>query len=79
MQAGQDLHAIGVYFAVMIVATGFLLSADACAGDYTVSYAFDGTTRGDIAAGAMSALNEEGTSKECQYETPCTIELTNLI
>lgn len=60
---------------VMIVATGVLLPVDAFAGDYTVSYAFDGTTREDVAAGAMSALNEEGTSRECQYERPCTIEL----
>ena len=61
---------------VMIVATGLLSSVDAFAGDYTVSYAFDGTTREDVAAGATSSLNEEGTTKECQYERSCTIELT---
>ncbi|MET4801520.1 hypothetical protein [Bradyrhizobium sp. LB11.1] len=60
----------------MIVATGLLLPANAFAGDYTVSYAFDGTTGDDVAASAMSALNDEGTSKECQYERRCTIELT---
>src|SRR4051794_16910907 len=61
---------------VMIVATGLLLSADAFAGDYTVSYAFDGTTKADVAAGTTSALNEEGTTNECHYEKPCAIELT---
>ncbi|GEC47413.1 hypothetical protein ACK28Q_28905 [Bradyrhizobium japonicum] len=60
---------------LMIVATG-LLSVDAFAGDYTVSYAFDGTTREDVSAGATSSLNEEGTTKECQYDRHCTIELT---
>ncbi|WP_456623995.1 MULTISPECIES: hypothetical protein [unclassified Bradyrhizobium] len=61
---------------IMIVATGLLPSVDAFAGDYTVSYAFDGTTREDVAAGATSSLSEEGTTKECQYEKSCTIELT---
>lgn len=61
---------------VMIVATGFLLSVDASAGDYIVSYAFDGTTKGNAPAGATSPLNEEGTAKDCQYDRPCTIELT---
>lgn len=61
---------------LVIVATGLLLSLDAFAGDYTVSYAFDGTTRADVAAGVTSALNEEGITKECQYERRCTIELT---
>ena len=61
---------------VMIVATGLLRSGDALAGDYTVSYAFDGTTREDVAAGATSSLNEEGSTKECQYDRSCTIELT---
>jgi len=60
---------------IVIVATGLVLSADASAGDYTVSHAFDGTTREDVAAGATSALNEEGITKECQYEQRCTIEL----
>ena len=61
---------------VMIIATGLLLSVATFAGDYTVSYAFDGTTTEDVVAGATSALNEEGITKECQYETHCTIELT---
>lgn len=61
---------------VMIVAASLLLSVDAFAGDYTVSYAFDGTTSEDVAAGATSSLNEEGAAKECQYDRPCTIELT---
>lgn len=61
---------------VMMVVTGLLPSIDAFAGDYTVSYAFDGTTREDVAAGVMSSLSEEGTTKECQYETRCTIKLT---
>jgi hypothetical protein len=60
---------------VMIVAAGLLASVDAFAGDYTVSYAFDGTTREDVAAGATSSRNEAGTTKECQYEKPCTIDL----
>lgn len=60
---------------VMIVVTGLLLSAEAFAGDYTVSYAFDGATKEDGAAGTTSSLNEEGTTKECQYERSCTIEL----
>ena len=61
---------------VVIAAAGLLASVDAFAADYTVSYAFDGTTREDVAAGATSSLNEAGTTKECQYETSCTIELT---
>jgi hypothetical protein len=62
-------------FSVMITATGLFLSVDASAGDYIVSYAFDGTTREDVAAGATSLLNEEGITKECQYDRSCTIEL----
>lgn len=61
---------------VSIVATSLLLSVDAFAGDYTVSYAFDGTTREDVAAGATSALNEEGATQECRYERQCAIKLT---
>ncbi|MCK1475528.1 hypothetical protein IVB27_12100 [Bradyrhizobium sp. 197] len=61
---------------VTIAAIGLLLSVDAFAGDYAVSYAFDGTTREDVAAGTTSSLNETGTAKECQYDRPCTIELT---
>lgn len=61
---------------LVIVATGLLLSLEAFAGDYIVSYAFDGTTRADVAAGATSALNEVGSTKECQYDKRCTIELT---
>ncbi len=61
---------------LVIVATGLLPSLEAFAGDYTVSYAFDGTTRADVAAGATSALNEPGVTKECQYERRCTVELT---
>ena len=60
---------------VVIVATCLLQSLDAFAGDYTVSFAFDGTTRADVAAGVTSALNEEGSTKECQYGRRCTIEL----
>jgi hypothetical protein len=60
----------------MIVAAGLLASVDAFAGDYVVSYAFDGATKEDAAAGATSSLNEAGTMKECQYDRPCTIELT---
>ena len=63
-------------FFVMILAVGLLPPVMAFAGDYTVSYAFDGTTKEDVARGATSALNEEGTTKECQYERSCTIELT---
>ncbi|MGL9620921.1 hypothetical protein QRQ56_23175 [Bradyrhizobium sp. U531] len=62
--------------ALVIVATGLLLPLDAFAGDYTVSYAFDGTTRADVAAGVTSALSEKGTTKECQYGRRCMIELT---
>ena len=61
---------------VMTVAIGLLLSVDAFAGDFTVSYAFDGTTREDVAAGATSSLNEVGTTKECRYDRYCRIELT---
>ncbi len=61
---------------VMMVATGLFLSVDALAGDYAVSYAFDGTTKEDVAAGATSSLNEEGATKECLYGKSCTIELT---
>jgi hypothetical protein len=50
---------------VTIAAIGLLLSVDAFAGDYAVSYAFDGTTREDVAAGTTSSLNETGTAKEC--------------
>lgn len=61
---------------LVIVAIGLLLSLDAFAGDYTVSYAFDGTTRADVARGVMGASNEEGIAKECQYGRRCTIALT---
>ena len=61
---------------VIIVATGLLRSVDAFAGDYTVSYAFDGETEEGVATGATNPLNEVGTIKECQYDRPCTIELT---
>ena len=61
---------------VVIVATSLLLSLEAFAGDYIVSYAFDGTTRADVAAGTTSALNEAGSTKECRYDRRCTIELT---
>jgi hypothetical protein len=61
---------------VMIVVTGLLPSVAAFAGDYTVSYAFNGAREDDVAAGATSSLNEAGTTKECQYERSCTIELT---
>lgn len=60
---------------LVVVATGLLLPLEAFAGDYIVSYAFDGTTRADVAAGAMSALNEVGSTKECQYDRLCTIQL----
>ncbi|WP_426419513.1 hypothetical protein [Bradyrhizobium genosp. A] len=61
---------------VMIVATGLLRSVDAFAGDYAVSYAFDGETEEGVATGATNPLNEVGTTNECQYDRPCTIELT---
>jgi hypothetical protein len=60
----------------VMVATGLVVSRAALAGDYTVSYAFDGTTRADVARGATGASNEDGVAKECQYERRCTIELT---
>ncbi|QIP08542.1 hypothetical protein [Bradyrhizobium symbiodeficiens] len=60
----------------VIVATGLVLSTHAFAGDFTVSYAFDSTTRADVARGAMGASNEEGIAKECQYERRCAIKLT---
>ncbi len=60
---------------LVIVATGLLLSPDAFAGDYIVSYAFDGTTRADVARGATGATNEVGIAKECQYRQGCTIKL----
>ena len=59
----------------VIVAAGLLLSLDAFAGDYAVSYAFDGTTRADVARGATGATNEVGIAKECQYGRNCTIKL----
>lgn len=61
---------------VVIVAAGLLRSVDAFAGDYTVSYAFGGETKEGVATGATYPLNEVGTTKECQYDSPCTIELT---
>ncbi|MCK1387378.1 hypothetical protein [Bradyrhizobium sp. 21] len=61
---------------VTIAAIGVFLSVDAFAGDYTVSYAFDGTTKEHVAAGATNSFNEAGIAKECQYDRPCTIELT---
>jgi len=60
----------------MIVTAGLLLSFDAFAGDYTVSYAFDGTTGEGVVAGTTSPLHEEGIVRECLYERSCTIELT---
>lgn len=60
---------------LVIVATGLVRSAEALAGDYTVSYAFDGTTRADVARGATGASNEVGIAKECQYGRGCTIRL----
>jgi hypothetical protein len=60
----------------VMVATGLVVSRDALAGDYTVSYAFDGTTRADVARDVTGASNEGGVAKECQYERRCTIELT---
>jgi len=61
---------------VMIVVAGLLRSVDASAGDYSVSYAFDGTTKEGVATGATESLNEAGITKECLYDRPCTIELT---
>jgi len=61
---------------VMIVVTGLLPSIAAFAGDYTVSYAFDGAREDDVAAGATSSLNDAGTTKECWYEKYCRISLT---
>jgi hypothetical protein len=44
-----------------------LLGAEARAGDYTVSYAFDGKDS-----------NEVGTARECSYDALCTIELRQI-
>ncbi|ULK99336.1 hypothetical protein [Bradyrhizobium sp. I71] len=60
---------------VTSLATVLLPSVETFAGDYTVSYAFDGTTRADVARGATGASNEVGIAKECQYGRGCTIEL----
>jgi hypothetical protein len=60
----------------MILVTSLVRSVDAFAGDYTLSYAFDGTTMENATTGATNALNEVGTTKECQYDRRCTIELT---
>lgn len=61
---------------ISIVVTALLLSADAFADDYTVSYVFDGAARAGIVADAASSLREEGSTRECEYERPCKIELT---
>jgi hypothetical protein len=60
----------------IVLAAGVLQATAALAGDYTVSYAFDGTTAEDVAAGATSPLNEEGTRTECEYKKLCSIELS---
>lgn len=60
---------------LLVVLTAGLSSVDAFAGDYTVSYAFDGTTSEDVATGATSAFNETGTTKACRYDSYCTLEL----
>ncbi len=60
---------------LVILAFGILGAGGAVAGDYTVSYAFDGTAPEDAAAGT-SPLNETGTMKECAYGAHCGIELT---
>ncbi len=60
---------------VIIGMTSLLASIDAFAGDYTVSYAFDRTTREDVTAGATSPFNEAGTTNECQYDRYCRIVL----
>ncbi|WP_035705045.1 hypothetical protein [Bradyrhizobium genomosp. I (2014)] len=62
--------------AVAVIVTALELPSCAIAGDYTVSYAFDGTTRADVARGATGASNEVGIAKECRYGQRCTIELT---
>lgn len=62
--------------AVAVIVTVLEPLSYAIAGDYTVSYAFDGTTKADVARGATGASNEVGVTKECQYEGRCTIELT---
>lgn len=61
--------------AVAVIVTALESLPYAIAGDYTVSYAFDGTASEDVAAGATSSLNEEGTTKECWYDRYCKIEL----
>lgn len=65
-----------LFLSFVMIATGLAISRNALAGDYAVSYAFDGTTRADVARGATGASNEDGSAKECQYDRRCTIELT---
>lgn len=61
---------------VVIIVIALVQSYDAVAGDYTVSYAFDGTTAQDVAAAVTSSLNEQGTRQDCTYGTFCTIRLS---
>lgn len=61
---------------VLGVVLGLALPSGAFAGDFAVSYAFDGTTGQDVAAAVISALNEQGTKKDCRYDTLCEIELS---
>lgn len=61
---------------VIVVVVVAVSSAEAFAGDYTVSYAFDGATSESAAGGTTSSPRDEGSTKECWYEEPCTIELT---
>ncbi|MCS3726463.1 hypothetical protein [Bradyrhizobium betae] len=59
----------------VLVVTGLLPSVAACAGDYTVSYAFDSARGDDVAADATGLPNEAGTTRECWYEKYCSISL----
>lgn len=60
---------------LIVLVVAFLRVTAVVAGDYTVSYAFDGTTEQDVAAGIASPLNEAATSKDCVYDTQCRIKL----
>lgn len=64
------------FLSTVIVMTALGRPNDAVAGDYTVSYAFAGTTERGVAAAATNSLNEEGTRKDCTYGTSCVIRLS---
>jgi hypothetical protein len=58
-----------------VIVTALRQPNDAVAGDYTVSYAFAGTTDRDVAVAVTNSLNEEGTRRDCTYGTSCKITL----